>query len=61
LGVPDYNSHVEDELSADGGGNALNRIKQLSIDTLLTYCGLDSLLEYEVAKIQARTMGTPWD
>lgn len=61
LGVPDYNSHVEDGLSADGGGNALNRIKQLSIDTLLTYCGLDSLLEYEVAKIQARMMGTAWD
>lgn len=60
LGIPDYNSHLADYLASDGT-SALNRVKQLSLDTLLTYCGQDSLFEYQVAKIQAELMMTPWN
>lgn len=29
----------------------------MDVSKLLLYCGLDSLLEYKVAKVQAREMG----
>jgi len=56
LGVEDYDSHVKPYLEAPGG-NARNRIRELDLGKVLTYCALDALLEYKVAKIQAREMG----
>lgn len=58
LGVGDYNQHIEPFLgSAEKGGNALNRVRQVKPYLLLKYCGLDSLWEYMVAMDQMREMG----
>lgn len=62
-GVPDYAHHVHDFLAPSGreedraGGNAPNRIHEISLDLLLKYCGVDSLLEYEVAMEQMAELG----
>jgi len=55
--VPEYNSHIEPYLKSDGGGNAPNRVREVKLDQLLLYNGLDALLEYEVAISQAAEMG----
>lgn len=58
FGIEDYNYHIEDYLrSDDGGGNSPNRIKEISEVDLLTYCGMDALLEYLVAKKQMKILG----
>jgi len=51
LGCEDYDSDIKPFLQADGT-NKPNRIKELPIDKLLTYCALDSLLEYKIAESQ---------
>lgn len=56
LGMPDYDSHVRPYLKADAS-NKPNRIKELPLQDLLLYCGLDSLLEVKVAKIQQDIAG----
>ena len=56
LGVEDYDSSVKPFLEG-AGGNGRNRIREVDVGKFLLYCGLDSLLEYKVAKIQAREMG----
>lgn len=57
LGQPDYDSHLSGLLKAGGGGNKGNRIDEIDIRDLLLYCGLDSLLEFNVAKKQSEIMG----
>lgn len=60
LGQPKYNGGGIDVLLNDGkggGGNAVNRIKEIPMDRLLVYNGMDSLLEYLVAESQIREMG----
>jgi uracil-DNA glycosylase family 4 len=58
LGQPDYNHHLEDHLRPENpGGNSPNRIRSLPTATLLTYGGLDALLEYLVALEQAEEIG----
>lgn len=60
LGQPDYDSHVHPFLkrsSKEEGGYAENAIRDLPTTDLLTYNGLDALLEFEVAKIQMRQLG----
>ena len=58
LGVPDYAAAVKRFLESDRkGGNEPNRIGEISVEQLWRYCGLDSLLEYEVAQDQMREMG----
>lgn len=53
LGVEDYDSHVEPmKKGKGGGGNALNRMKDVDINDMLTYCGLDSLYEWIIAHMQ---------
>lgn len=65
LGVPSYDEAIAPFLgSAEGDSkeqdsHALNDIKQIGLKDLLIYCGLDSLLEYKVAAIQAEEMGHP--
>ncbi len=59
LGMSEYNSHVEPFLDSgkSNGGNAPNRIREVDLRTTLLYCGLDSLLEWEVTKLQMKEMG----
>jgi DNA polymerase len=58
LGAPDYNSHVEDFLKGvRPGGNAPNRIKEVRPSTILTYCGVDALLEWHLARVQMKEAG----
>lgn len=58
LGQESYNDHIEPYLSSmEPGSNSLNRIKEIDLTSLLTYCGMDSLLEYKVCEIQAKKLG----
>lgn len=57
LGMEDYAAAVAPYLKSAGGGNSKNRIREVPIETLLTYCGLDSLLEVRVAKKQRKELG----
>jgi uracil-DNA glycosylase family 4 len=63
LGQALWNKHLERALRTpkdkdDKSCNAENRIRAgVSWDDLLLYCGLDSLLEYLVARIQMRQAG----
>lgn len=52
LGMPDYDSYLDPYKKAKGGGNAMNRMKEVEPQMLLEYCGLDSLLEIMVAQKQ---------
>lgn len=63
LGADSYDAHIRDYLAADeDSGNALNTAaQQISIEDLLLYNGLDSLLEYEVALRQADALGVNLD
>ena len=63
LGVIDYDSHIEPYLKARDpkNGNSFNRIYN-AIDKfgereLLTYCGLDSLYEYQIGMMQMNELG----
>lgn len=58
LGMPAYNNRIRPFLEAkEKGGNAVNEIKQIDLQQLLRYCGLDALLEYKIAKQQMSEMG----
>ena len=52
FGLPDYNSHIEKFLKSDGGGNTFNKIHQIPTVDLLTYGGMDAMLEFRLASIQ---------
>jgi len=56
MGVPIYNRHLEPYLESHGDGH-YNRIQEISHKDLLTYGGLDSLLEYKLMRIQRKEMG----
>jgi len=63
FGVLDYSSEVSHYFRSvnEKDGNSLNRIFDLierpgGKEKLLTYCGLDSLFEYKLAKIQMEVM-----
>jgi len=55
LGHGEYNSHIESLLKAKGG--KINRINEIDMNDLLTYNGLDSLYEYQLAKKQMKILG----
>lgn len=58
LGVSDYSQHLSPFLeSREKGGYSLNRVREISPGLLMKYCGMDSLLEYDVAMAQQREMG----
>ncbi len=58
LGQPRWDRHVEPYLKTKSrGAHDTNRVKELELHQLLVYGGLDSLLEFKVAKIQAKQMG----
>lgn len=47
-GYSDWSGAVKPYLKGDGG-NGKNRIRELDLRTLLKYCGIDSVVEYEIA------------
>ena len=56
LGFPSYDENISPFL--EGGTTTVNRIlSEVSMDQLLLYCGLDSLLELEVAFKQMELLG----
>lgn len=57
LGVDSWDGEVKPYLQSKGGGNSENRIREAPLETLLTYNGLDALLEYKVAMIQSKQLG----
>lgn len=58
LGQEVYNAHVEPFLkSKEQGGYEENNVRNCGMGELMTYCGLDSLLEWEVAKRQRKELG----
>lgn len=57
LGMPDYDSTVKPFLeAAESGGYAKNRVFRCDWRTLLIYNAMDSLLEYEVARVQRKLL-----
>ena len=56
LGRESYNDAVKPYLEAKGS-NERNRIREAGLPQLLTYCGLDSLLEHKVAMKQMKQLG----
>lgn len=60
LGQKRYDANVEPYLTGqkgpDRGQNTENQIDRVAIRDLLLYCGMDALLEYEVAKIQKKVV-----
>lgn len=59
LGLPPYNEHIEPYLDLTKKGK-LNRIHEININDLLLYCGIDSLVEYKLMKLQKKEM-EQWD
>ena len=58
LGVEAWDTAVTPYLkSKDDGGNSENRIKEVSLPTLLKYCALDSLLEFKMSELQMKKLG----
>lgn len=57
LGMEDYASAVAPYLKSGGGGNTKNRVREVPMETLLLYAGLDSLLEAKVARKQRKELG----
>lgn len=56
LGAESYNDHIEQFMQARKGKH-VNRVKQeIEISQLLRYCGIDTLLEYLLAKKQMKDM-----
>lgn len=53
LGYGSYDDHINRFLKAKSS-NVPNRIKEIDMDQLLLYCGLDSLLEYKIDEIQQK-------
>jgi len=54
LGHEGYDDHIRPLLGINGDSKTNQIIKEVDLDHLLTYNGLDSLLEYKVAAIQMK-------
>ena len=59
-GAPVWNDKVEQFLKTKGTENANAILREIDIDDLLLYNGLDALLEFRVACDQIRELGYPW-
>lgn len=58
LGMPSYNDHIEPFLRSNGTMSA-NRVRDIGLEDLLLYNGLDSLLEYKLAERQMEILNYP--
>lgn len=57
LGAEGYDDHIKSQLKSQGG-NVPNKVfSEIELSQLLLYCGLDSLLEFLVAKEQQKETG----
>lgn len=56
LGAESYDSQMKAYMNSQGS-NSPNRLKSAPLDKLLLYCGKDSLLEYEIFRIQSKQLG----
>jgi hypothetical protein len=56
LGVEPYNEHISKHFKAKGG-NTKNNIRQIPVDDLLLYNGLDCVYEYQIALKQSKELG----
>ncbi len=56
LGMDAYDTHIKPYFQSKGS-NEPNRIREANLNKILTYCGCDSILEYKIAKIQAKKLG----
>lgn len=56
LGMDSYDDHIKPYLRSDNS-NSKNRIRETDLQSLLFYGGLDSLLTWKIAKIQAKQIG----
>ncbi|RJQ26111.1 hypothetical protein C4577_04215 [Candidatus Parcubacteria bacterium] len=62
LGQPSYDDHISPFLrSVKQGCNEVNRVKEIGLKQRLLYCGLDSLLEITIARIQMKKMGISYE
>lgn len=58
LGVPDYAHHIRPFLEPrEPGGNAVNRVREIDLATLLKYNAQDAMLEYHVGEHQRAELG----
>jgi len=60
FGQPTYNNEVKPYLEAAGGANSQNRAMQYyheHPEAMLTYCGMDALLEHKISMDQIAEMG----
>lgn len=56
FGVEDYSTGMEPYFKSNSS-NTLNRIKEVDLKKLLTYCAIDSYLEFQMAKLQSEKLG----
>ncbi len=67
FGLGDYDSHISKYLkslkaeSEKYGENAFNEIEKIPLNDCLVYCGIDSLVEYRLAKKQMRLMNAKFN
>lgn len=54
LGCPSYNDSLAGYINSEGW---YNRLEQVDLKQLLLYCGMDCILEWEVAMMQRKEMG----
>lgn len=57
LGTEAYDEHIKPFLRAKKGQRVNQILQEIDLDQLLTYNGLDSILEFKVAMIQAQIAG----
>lgn len=57
LGFPNYNDRVDKFIRGKGSMAANNLLKQVSLEDLLLYNGLDALLTYKLAELQTKDAG----
>jgi uracil-DNA glycosylase family 4 len=56
LGQEPWDEHIKPYLEADDG-NSMNRIRELDLDSVLKYCGMDALMEWKLAMKQKKVLG----
>lgn len=59
LGVEQWDARVKPYMKGECA-NAPNRLREVALDKLLHYNGLDALYEWEVAVVQRKLMGLSW-
>lgn len=60
LGIEPYDEHIKPLLQAKKGQKINQIIKEIDLNQLLLYCGMDSLLEYKVAILQMKDANHVW-